>query len=444
MQAPHASPASAGCFTLHCVDPAGDAVKLSYSPHDSRLVDEAGIALLADAVEFEEPATIPARVSPEAPGSKSRAPNTLKIQLGMRCNYGCSYCNQSSGATSAVVTKSADADEFLSGLDDWLEGSPSRIEFWGGEPLLYIAKLRRLVPELRRRFPTASLSMVTNGSLLNAAILDFITEFDIYVAVSHDGPGQHLRGPDPFDDPGQAHWLREFWRRRGRHGRGSFHSVLTPANADIGATRRWLADRIGDSQLTIDTEGVVSVYDERTLDGSGRWTEEDFSVLSRGILSGFDNGEALKVGDIRVKAQDFILSLKTRRSSTALGQKCGMDDPHQLAVDLKGNVMTCQNTGAQGKHHIGHVAHMEAVQLDTATHWSFRESCNHCPVLQLCKGSCMYLDDALFAQSCENEYRYNLAILGGIIKAVTGLVLESVSGDIRRPKAQRVLKLTPV
>lgn len=428
-------------YTLHCVDAQGEEVRLLYSPHESTIVDEAGTPLLNDVEEASFP--VPHRVAPHAPGGKSASPRTLKIQLGMSCNYSCSYCNQASEAGESVVSRTADADDFLASLDDWLQAAPERIEFWGGEPLLYFAKLKRLVSALRGRFPAANLSMVSNGSLMNEEILAFIEQHDIFVAISHDGPGQHLRGPDPFEDPERARWLREFWRRRGgAKRRAAFNFVLTPGNADIGETCRWLAERVGDPALLIDMEGIVAVYDEQTLNGSGRWSAGDYERMRSSIRAAFASGEALSVRDIAFRARDFIESLRTQRPSSALGQKCGMDDPLQLAVDLKGNVMTCQNTGAKGKHRIGHVAAMQDVQLDTATHWSYRESCNHCPVLQLCKGSCMYLDDDLFAQSCENEYQFNLAILGGVLNNVTGLTLKSVSGDIRRPKSRRVISLT--
>lgn len=432
--------ASSPSYILHCTDAQGKEVRLTYSPHESTLCDEAGTPLLSDCVPAEHQDAF--AVSPASPGWKSAAPITLKIQLGMRCNYSCSYCNQTSEVGSATVTKTVDAEDFLEGLDQWLEGAPQRIEFWGGEPFLYFAKLKRLLPTLRERCPSANFTIVTNGSLLDEEILALIEQFDIFISVSHDGPGQHLRGPDPFDDPVRAHWLRELWRRRGgENGRVAFNFVLTPGNADVQATRRWLAERIGDDNLLVDTEGIVSVYDEDTLHGSGRWEQEDFALLAHSIRNGFANGNALKVRDLTRRAQDFVESLRTRRPSSALGQKCGMDRPDQLAVDLKGNVMTCQNTGAEGEHRLGHVSAMEEVKLDTATHWSHRESCRHCPVLQLCKGSCMYLHGELFAQSCENEYHFNLAILGGVLQRLTGLQLQSISGDIRRPKPRRVIRL---
>lgn len=430
-------------YLLHCRTGEGDKVELTYSPHTGELTDAAGRPLLADVQprDFEQAHAI----SPTSPGRKSREVATLKIQLGMRCNYSCSYCNQASAAPDATVTRTADAQAFVTGLDTWLQGEPERIEFWGGEPLLYFAKLQRLVPALRERFPRATCAMVTNGSLLDEDILEFIERFDLQVAVSHDGPGHHLRGPDPFQDPARAHWLRQLWRRRGgRRGRVTFNVVLTPRNADIGATRAWLASQLGDEEIALDTEGVVSVYDEGTLRGAGHWTAQDYQRLRASIVDGFASGAALRYLSIRQKAKDFILSLQQQRPASALGQKCGMDLPGELAVDLQGNVMTCQNTGARGKHRIGHVSRLDEVALTTATHWSHRDACRHCPVLQLCKGGCMYQEDEHFAQSCENEYHYNLAVLEGVLWKLAGLRLEKVTGDIRRARPRRRIPITSV
>jgi len=427
-------------YVLECCTGQGEEVRLRYRPHAGELTDEDGVPLLADASPcvFDQVQ----RVSAAAPGWKSRAAATLKIQLGLRCNYACSYCNQASSVPDAAVTRTSDADTFLEGLGQWLQGAPQRIEFWGGEPLLYFAKLRRLVPALRQRFPAAAFTMVSNGSLLDDEILDFIEACDIHVAISHDGPGQHLRGPDPFDDPKRAHGLREFWRRRGGQARrAKFNVVLTPANADIAATRSWFAQRLGDEAVVVDTEGVVSVYDDRNLGGAAAWREEDYRTLHASIVQGFASGTALLYPSLREKARDFIHSLQHCRPGSALGQKCAMDAPDQLAVDLHGNVMTCQNTGAQGRHRIGHVTQMEEVRLDTATHWSHRECCSHCPVVQLCQGGCMFLEGEHFAQSCENEYRFNLAILEGVLHQVTGLRLLRISGDIRRPARRRSIAI---
>jgi uncharacterized protein len=428
------SPATRGpLYLLQCEAHDGTPVTLRYWPHTSELTDSEGIPLLRDRARHEF--LDAERVAPECPGWKSAQVHTLKIQLGLRCNYSCSYCNQSSAVQEATVSRTADADAFLESLDHWLQAAPERIEFWGGEPLVYFAKLKRLVPSLRARFPRAVLFMVSNGSLVDEEVLEFIERWDLHVAISHDGPGQHLRGPDPFEDPTLAESLRKLSRRR--KGRMSFHAVLTPSNSDIVATRNWFVQRLGDESVTLDTEGVVSVYDDASLAGAGHWNARDYERLRAGIVSGFSSGVALRYRAIQDKARDFIRSLQAGRPSSALWQKCGMDQPNQIAVDLQGNVLTCQNTGAGGKHRIGHVEEMDQVELSTATHWSHRESCRFCPVVQLCKGGCMYLEGEHFAQTCENEYHFNLAILEGVLQQVCGLRLTGIKGDIRRPARRR-------
>jgi uncharacterized protein len=381
------------------------------------------------------------KISPSDPGKKSSAPATLKIQLGLRCNYACSYCNQSGEIESASVTKTADVDEFLAGLNTWLTGVPARIEFWGGEPFLYLAKLKRLAAALRQRFPNAEFVIVTNGSLIDEEIIEFIERYDVLIAVSHDGPGQHLRGPDPFDDVERAGWLRELWRRRGAKNRMTFNVVFSGANSDIGETHAWFSEKVGDPEVALSTEGALSVYDTPTLHGSGRFAEEQYKELHGSIVSAFESGKVESYRNLSEKGEDFVDALYTHRPSSSLGQKCQMDRADQLAVDLSGRVMTCQNTGAQGKHGIGSVYDFEHILLDTAWHWSHRECCNYCPVLQLCKGACMYLEGDLFAQTCENEYHYNVAILAGVIKKATGLELDRIEGDIRRPRSRMTIPI---
>lgn len=410
-------------ITLSCSTPDGERVELSYDPHTSELLYEDGTPV------FEhEPPTEPFapvhRVSPDDPGRKSRSPDTLKIQLGLGCNYGCSYCSQASQVGAATLSKTADVQSFLRDLDVWLERPPRHIEFWGGEPLLYFAKLRALVPELDRRFPEAGFSMISNGSLLDEEIAEFILDWDIEIAISHDGPGQHIRGLDPFDDSDCLRWIRHLWSALGPRHRMTFNAVLTPGNSDPVAIRQWFVERIGDPNVAVSLEGVVSTYDAKTRNGIGSWTEEQYAQMHEDIVAAFESGEAFDIPALRDRAIDFIESLKTRRPSLALGQKCGMDRSDQLAVDLKSNVLTCQNVGAKSQHRIGSALAMDSVALNTSSHWSHRRECNMCPVLQMCRGSCMYITDCDFAQSCESEYAFNLAVLSGILQATVSLRLD--------------------
>ena len=114
-----------------------------------------------------------------------------------------------------------------------------------------------------------------------------------------------------------------------------------------------------------------------------------------------------------------------------------MQSPDAIAVDLLGNVMTCQNTGAKGVHKIGHVADFDAIALDTATHFAFREECMDCPVVQLCKGSCMFLEGEFFKQSCANEFAFNFGVMMAAVWHLTGMAVVQIANfDTQKEHAQ--------
>jgi uncharacterized protein len=205
-----------------------------------------------------------------------------------------------------------------------------------------------------------------------------------------------------------------------------FNAVLTRQNHDLRALKAWFAEKVG-PDIFVGLEGVVNVYDAATAIGTGRFESAELNSLTRSIFEVLvEDPNAFGLGE---RIDEFYASIQRQRPIEALGQKCGMDSPDAIAVDLRGNVMTCQNTGAKGAHKIGHVADFDAIALDTATHFAFRDECMSCPVVQLCKGSCMFLEGDFFKQSCANEFAFNMGIMMAALWHLTGMVVR----EIKRP-----------
>jgi uncharacterized protein len=404
-------------LTLEARD--GSRHHVRYNPHTSECE---GLPLPVEPGIFAQVA----RVAKDKPLGKSRAPRVLKIQLGLSCNYACSYCSQAFQITDATVSKLADVEYFLTQLDGWIADAPEKIELWGGEPFLYWAKIKRLIPALAERVPAARFSIITNGSLLDREKLDFIAAHDIAITISHDGPGQHLRGPDPFDDSKKRRWIEALLAERSE--KTGFNAVLTRQHHDLRALKAWFAEKVG-PDIFVGLEGVVNVYDAATAIGTGRFEPAELNSLTQSIFEALvEDPNAFGLGE---RINEFFASIQRRRPIEALGQKCGMDSPDAIAVDLHGNVMTCQNTGAKGVHKIGHVTEFDAIALDTATHFAFRNECMSCPVVQLCKGSCMFLEGDFFTQSCTNEFAFNMGILMAAVWYLTGMVVREVKRSDR-------------
>ncbi|TYO65536.1 radical SAM protein [Bradyrhizobium hipponense] len=422
---------------LDLLDRDGEVVPLFYDQHTSRLMDQNGWrAIDFTGHQLLESAPTERRkfiaVDYDQPGKKVREVTKLKIQLGLGCNYSCAYCLQAAQIHKAAASSTRDASEFLSNIDNWI-GAPEgmeKVELWGGEPLLYWKKIEVLAPALKEKFPNARFSIITNGSLLTREIVDQLKAWDFSVSISHDGPGQHIRGDDPFEDPHKFAFIQYAFKQL--HPRFSFNSVLTPASHDVSAIIDWFQDYFPGCNVAF--EGVVHSY---AADASSIFTIEQLEQFSDMLSRQLVDGSALRSPAMADKLRRAMTSLVNERSSDTLFQKCGMDTPEYLAVDLKGNVMTCQNVGANGNHKIGHVDDFESIALNTSRHWSKRAECQSCPVLQLCQGACMYQGGDNWTHSCNAEFYYNLAFLRVALYGLTGRWLTGFSGDIVRPTLKK-------
>ena len=415
---------------------------LLYRPHESRLNwkdngERVSLNAVGMGYEDQERAWESAfPMSPDNPARKSRAVRTLKIQMGLKCNFSCAYCNQASQGGQANGNV-ADARAFLENLPDWLQADPDnfRIEFWGGEPFVYWKALKVLGDGLRERFPKARFNIITNGSLLDDDKIKWLDELEFGVSISHDGPAHKAtRGPDPLENSKTRQAIRLLYDRLFPKGKIGFGCVLTKKNRSLVAVREYIGEKLSipAGDIPLSTEEILLPYDQGGMALSPSTIEEHEHFLTDVFWEAVRGG-SMPVGAVRGKCENFYRSLAQGRPAQTLGQKCGMDKPEHLAVDLKGNVLTCQNTSAAKGHGIGSVEAFDDIRLTTSRHWSTRPECNRCPVVQLCKGSCMFLEGDLWDQACDNSYTWNLSMLAVALYWLTRLVLVEIEGPSRRP-----------
>lgn len=356
------------------------------------------------------------------PAGKSNNIRVLKIQLGLSCNYSCEYCSQRF-VPNAPETNPTNVDRFMISLDNWLHTVPKRIEFWGGEPLVYWKTLKPLSEALREKFPNTNFLMITNGSLLDDEKIEWIDKLDINIGISHDGPGQHVRGPDPLDDPKIKASILKLFKLRPT--KVSFNSMIHRDNVSRHKIQNFFKELLGHEDFSIGEGGFIDSYDDggKSLSLSN---EEEHYIYRDLTLREIRENKFNNFNIVEHRIKEWYNSIATERKADTLGQKCGMDKEDTIAVDLRGNVLTCQNvssvsTAPNGRSHlIGHVTNMKAVKLRTSTHWKFREECMNCPVLQVCKGSCMFLQKELFKISCDNAYSDHIPFFAAAIEMMTG------------------------
>jgi uncharacterized protein len=375
------------------------------------------------------------------PVKKSKNITLLKIQLGLSCNYTCDYCSQKF-VERPQETNKKDIDAFLAKLDvlEFSEEAGLKIEFWGGEPFVYWKTMKPLAEALRERFShwkkEPHFSVITNGSILNKEICAWLYYMGFSVAISHDGPGQWVRGPDPFEDPEQKKVVLDFYKIMKKDNRISFNSMLNAKNQSRKAIHNWFIEFTGDQNVGIGEGTLVDAYDADGAASLLQTKQEHFDFRKMAFNDIYSNNGNIGFGLIIQKINQFTSSVLMHRESKFLGQKCGMDNEDTLAIDLRGNVITCQNVsaveiGMNGETHLsGTLDDYDNVSVKTATHWLNRKECSGCPVLHICKGSCMFLDGELWEVSCANSYSDSIPLFSLAFEKMTnGYVPVLIKGE---------------
>ncbi len=428
-------------FEIHAEKNASDKKVFTYDNQTNVLQDLDGNVFKFPQLEQAPNQPLATVFSKDDPLKKSKAIQLLKIQMGLSCNYSCDYCSQKF-VERADSTSAKDIDGFLAKLDvlEFDERAGLKVEFWGGEPLVYWKTLKPLAEALRDRFEhwehKPHFSMITNGSILTDEIIDWLMMMDFSVSISHDGPGQAVRGPDPFDDPQKKELILGFYRMMTRLKKGiSFNSMLSKNNQSRKAIHNWFIDLTGNENIVLGEGTIVDAYDEDGITNSLTTKEEHFNFRRNAFKEILENDGYIGFQAIIDKIDSFSRAVLSQSDAKYLGQKCGMDDAHVLAVDLHGNVLTCQNVSAvetskNGESHLGGtLSDYDNVSITTSTHWSNRDACPKCPVLHLCKGACMFLDNKYWETSCANAYSDNVPLFALAIQKMTGYIPTLIKGD---------------
>jgi uncharacterized protein len=375
------------------------------------------------------------------PLKKSKKVTLLKIQLGLSCNYTCDYCSQKF-VERPTETSKKDIDALIEMLEklEFDEERGLKIEFWGGEPLVYWKTLKPLAEEIKEKFSHwrdgPALSIITNGSILTKEMSMWLYYMGFSVAISHDGPGQSVRGPDPFDDPKQKKIILDFYKIMKRSGRISFNTMMNSKNTSRKAVRDWFVEITGDPDVALGEGGIVDAYDEDGITNSLQTLKEHFDYRRQSFNDIFSTNGEINNYMVLEKIDSFSRSVLSHTNSMYLPQKCGMDMEDTIAIDMRGNIITCQNVSAvetamNGESHlVGHISDIESAEVKSATHWSNRKECSSCPVLHLCKGACMFLDKKFWDISCANAYSDNVALFALSFERITdGYIPVTIKGD---------------
>ena len=355
-------------------------------------------------------------------------PHVLKIMLGDACNFRCKYCRQDHHSHKELFSKSR-IDNFLQMLTDNTDLSQlRRIEYWGGEPLLYWDEIEYLI-ERSKSFPTEHINhhITTNGSLLNAKMVNTIKSNPFLFKLSHDGPGQCLRTADPLISKEKEileiyEWLTE------NPNKGTFYinSVLTKLCISPGEIVDWFRTRLGDDILIMKIEPVIPYNSDAQKYAIG---DEDLPRFTMQIFRDILQKDIVKnVIEYQMLWDSFQYMTNEKRYVYNMTEaKCHISQLENICTDLNGNITPCQVYDQYTPEQIiGNLTKVNQVN-DLIPYAPINRAgkCVNCPVISLCRGVCPHIAPGEAADlNCKMRYHTYIGILAAFIFFKTKLYLD--------------------
>ena len=342
---------------------------------------------------------------------KSNHVKHLRIQMGLNCNFHCKYCNQAPDRNAYKPVRQPYEVEVKNLIKKLIDNhiQTNRITLWGGEPLVYWKLMKLLVSELKRIFPGVKISTISNGSLLNEKITDWLIENDINFTLSHDAYSFNVYRDDknPLDDPVIMKCLQRMIDVSEQAAKPnndlnfgfSINVVITPENCQLEKIDQYFTEKFG-RPVNWHFESIVKC-DKTSVNVISKFDEQHMRALLQSMLVTGTSDPKGQFWSIRQSVSQLLGYLINRVDANRLPYSCDVHRSNILAVDMNGVVLACHGSDPQTMA-IGCIDDLPHTINTKAIPWKDRKNCPSCPVLISCRSGCCITDDQDNEIMCTN------------------------------------------
>lgn len=306
------------------------------------------------------------------------------IYVTRKCNYSCSYCFVNRNARDSIVT--------IAELIDFIESRGKKkiqVRFFGGEPLLKLEDIKQWVYELeglKECGYSVSYSIVTNASLLNAEVIDYLYLMKFIVILSHELNDTLQQNNRLASEKLQikAKQNMQYLAKTKLVYRSTIRCMLEP-NSEVTVLERF--------QYAVDDLGISGVqFDIPHVDikSEHRFTSDTIDELKKQIeevaifyLQKLEKRDYRYLGLYNIDNLLKIWILKEKYIDYAT---CGFGINH-FAIDVDGTIYPCQNFVGTVGFEIGNVhsgLNGKKFETDIEKH----NVCRLCSARELCTKRC--------------------------------------------------------
>lgn len=356
----------------------------------------------------------------------------LRIVMGKKCNFSCSYCTQEPARNTELPIKNiCSHKKFVERIVNVTSkyGGIQQIQLWGGEPLLYfdtMKELHTLFCELCDKKPIFWYS--TNGTLFKGKYFDWTKDNDFSVSFSYDGAGQYLRGKDPLDDHEVLKNVQ--WYLDNKPDKFQFAPVMTNAVGTHLEYVKFVEEKVQRKINKLSESVFVMCEFDEALKTS--LSIEDMLYHSSEKYKGMISGKLDCLTYSHINAHNFLNKLNEPLPLEKT--RCVVGDKRVITLTLDGDILVCQNLNAEGVHEntkekycYGNIFDTDELILPPMIALKERKQtkCLDCLVNSICKGGCPYMSTKYEEYNCNANFLQYLADLGFALTYLTGDTLHN-------------------
>ena len=364
----------------------------------------------------------------------NRNVNTIFIMLGNECNLNCKYCLQHPLVEHPISHEiNPDIYDFIEEVCTELsDGNKLRLQFFGGEPLLFWDNIKTIVTETQKRKMPVEYSLMTNGKLITQEMVDFFNKYEFWICVSWDGFNvKQTRGFDAFVPGSKQRKLLLQIERLG------VSAVLSSYAYPIDICDAF--QMIENAYYPIHNHHLYMNVDE-IMDTGGipqDLINFDYDRLYKEVVALTDEYlEERKNGDVlnnkyarNVYIHDKYNRLRwfyTKENSNGeyQGATCCCGNGYTTYnLGLDGTLYPCHNTSAKaGSIYDSYMSYISKI-IDGDTTKERRETCRNCIAVAYCCGGCKLLSNDVRQKTyCKLKRTVFLPVLTAIQKIGEELV----------------------
>ncbi|HIJ91403.1 MAG: geopeptide radical SAM maturase [Desulfobulbaceae bacterium] len=329
----------------------------------------------------------------------------VSVILGMGCNFACVYCYEGS-MKGAAAMDDAVAEQLVSYLLTRFTPEKKRLllDFYGGEPLLYVSRIKslaaRLKPLIEARGGTFEFTLVTNGSLLTADLAKELVALGLVSAkITVDGPEENH---DRF--------------RPTKNGQGSWAAILANLKAccnlfPIFLSGNYTQDNFRRFPELLDSlramglgpEAFAGVQFYPVMQVNDQFANPEFSG---GCCS--MNEPWLVDASLFVREEILQRGYPFPKLQPA---PCMVDLDDAFVVNHDGVLYKCVTLIGHQGYEVGDIWHGMTngwEEKHCLNHWQGEEQCRECEYLPLCFGGCRYMayqrEGSMAGVDCQKDF----------------------------------------